>query len=386
MKTLIEPHGGTLIQRRLTGTAREEALEHARSLRWLYPGDDALMDAEKIAVGAFSPLEGFMGQADLEEVLKSMHLASGVAWTLPILLLVDEETAADLREGETVVLAQRDDYPVALMEIQEKYRINPQKVAQGTFGTTDENHPGVAKLYAAGTWALAGPVMLLNLVDHPWRHLELLPIETRAEFQKRGWHRVVAFQTRNAPHRAHEYLQRVGLEVADGLLVHPILGSKKKGDYDNETILRAYHALIDNYFPKDRVFIAGLAIQMRYAGPREAVFHAIVRKNYGASMFMVGRDHAGVGNYYDPFAAQRIFEEFEDHEIGVEIIRFGNVFYCHACGSMASDKTCGHGPEHRVAISMTRVRDMLKRGETPPPEMVRPEVAEVLKAFYRAQE
>ncbi len=385
MKGLVKPHGGKLVDRRLRGEELEQALEEVRSLKRIFPGLDVLMDAEKIAIGAFSPLEGFMSHRELKEVLETMHLPNGLVWSLPILFQVDDDTAIPIKEGERVGLWYDDQTPIAVMEVEEKFRLDKEWVAVKTFGTADEAHPGVARLLQGGDWALAGKILLLNPVPHPWREFELTPEETREAFQKRGWSTVVAFQTRNAPHRAHEYLQRVALEIADGLFVQPILGSKKPGDFDNETILKAYRALIDHYFPENRVFLGGLSTPMRYAGPKEAVFHAIVRKNYGASHFMVGRDHAGVGNYYDPFAAQQIFEEFEDGEIGVQIIKFGYVFYCYACGGMASDKTCGHTDDQRLKISMTKVREMLKRGETPPPEMVRPEVAEVLREFFRRQ-
>lgn len=385
MKGLVEPHGGKLVDRRLDGEDREQALEEVQNLKRLFPGVDILMDAEKIAIGAFSPLEGFMTHRELKEVLETMHLPTGWVWTLPVIFQVDDDTAIPIKEGERVGLWYDEHTPIAILEVEEKYRLDKEWVAEKTFGTVDEAHPGVAKVLQGGDWALAGKIDLIHPVPHPWRDFEFTPQETREIFQKRGWTTVVAFQTRNAPHRAHEYLQRVALEIADGLFVQPILGSKKPGDFDNETIINAYKALIQNYFPENRVFLGGLSTPMRYAGPKEAVFHAIVRKNYGASHFMVGRDHAGVGNYYDPFAAQQIFEEFEDHEIGVQIIKFGYVFYCHACGGLASDKTCGHTDEQRLKISMTKVREMLKRGETPPPEMVRPEVAEVLKEFFHRQ-
>lgn len=382
MRRLIEPHGGRLINQVLKGREREDALDRVKKLKRVYPGLDVLMDAEKIAIGAFSPLTGFMNHQDLKEVLNTMHLSNGIVWSLPIILQVDDDTVNPIKEGEGIGLWQDGDTPIAILQVEEKYRLNKEEVVQNTFGTTDVNHPGVRRILEGGDWALAGEVYLISFVKHPWRKLEYTPEQTREEFEKRGWKRVVAFQTRNAPHRAHEYLQRIALEIADGLFIQPILGSKKPGDYDNETILKAYHALVENYFPKERVFLGGLSTPMRYAGPREAVFHAIVRKNYGASHFMVGRDHAGVGDYYSPFAAQEIFDEFEPGEVGVEIIRFSNVFYCKACGGMASDKSCGHNDDNRIKVSMTKVREMLKGGKSPPPEMVRPEVGEVLRDFF----
>lgn len=375
-RRLIGPHGGRLVNRVLNEGEKEQTLGRSEHLRHIPVGLDTLLDAEKIAIGAFSPLEGFMTEEELGSVAQTMRLPDGTVWPLPVFLPMSRGIALKVEVGEEVVLADSEGRAIALMEISGSYELDREAIARSVFGTVDSAHPGVRRLYESGNWAVSGKVSLLNRPERPFRGLELDPKDTRRIFIQRGWRKVVGFQTRNAPHRAHEYVQRVALEIGDGLFIHPIFGDKKVGDFSNDSIVRGYLALMENYYPKDRVLFSGLSTAMRYAGPKEAVFHALVRKNYGCSHFLVGRDHAGVGNYYDPYAAHWIFDQIDD--IGVEIIKLQNLFYCKRCDSMASDKSCGHQPKDRVYIGMTKVRELLGKGEYPPMEMIRPEVAEVL--------
>jgi sulfate adenylyltransferase len=336
-------------------------------------------DLEMIVVGAFSPLEGFMGEADYWSVLHTMRLATGVPWTLPIALAVDRGIGDGLRVGDEIALATESDTPVAILALSEKYEYDKREEARLVYGTEDEQHPGVAALYAQGDTLLAGNVTAFALERAaPFASLRLAPAETRRIFQARGWRRIVGFQTRNPIHRAHEYLQKCALEMADGLLIHPLVGETKGDDVSSEVRLRCYHALIERYYPAERVLLAAWPAAMRYAGPREAIFHALVRKNYGCTHFIVGRDHAGVGNYYGPFDAHHIFDQFEPEELGITPLFFDNAFYCRECGSMATAKTCPHEEAQRITLSGTRVREMLARGEAPPEEFTRPEVAQIL--------
>jgi len=298
-----------------------------------------------------------------------------LVWSIPIILQVDDPS--DLKIGEKVLLVDKtDNNPVAVMDISDIYRLNKKEIANTVFGTLDENHPGVKRLFSKGDYSIGGKIKLLNRPSFPNKEYELDPEETREIFREKGWKTVVAFQTRNAPHRAHEYLHRLGMEIADGLFIHPIIGLKKEGDFDSSVILKAYQILINSYYPHRKVLLAGLSTSMRYAGPREAVFHAIVRKNYGCTHFMVGRDHAGVGDYYDPFAAHKIFDEIPD--IGIKIIKFYNVFHCERCGGIVSENTCSHPEEMITKISMTKIRKALSEGKRPPSKMLREEVADFL--------
>lgn len=341
---------------------------------------DTLLDLENLASGAFAPLKGFMGPEALESVAFRLCLPSGEVWSLPILL--QQREPPRLKVGDRAWIQDAQGRIFGWIDVEAVYPVDLPRIARAVYGTDREEHPGVRRFYERGPWAVAGPVGLLRPVDHPYREWALWPEEVKARIAERGWRTVVAFQTRNPPHRAHEYLQRLGLELADGLLIHPILGSKKADDFDTSFILRAYQALIDEgFYPPGRVLLAGLATWMRYAGPREAVFHALVRRNFGCTHFLVGRDHAGVGRFYDPYAAHRIFDELPG-PIGIQIIRVGEVFYCSACEGMASERTCAHPPERRVHISMTRLRQWLAEGRELPREMIRPEVAMVLRRQY----
>jgi len=320
-----------------------------------------------------------MARADYEQVVGEMRLASGLPWSIPVTLSVSEVEAAQPRIGEELAMVDEHGELRGFLELQEKFPYDKRREASEVYRTTDEAHPGVRALHAQGEVLLAGPVRLLEPPQYPaYDPYHLTPEQTRQAFQDRGWRTVVGFQTRNPVHRAHEYIQKCALEVVDGLLLHPLVGETKEDDIPAETRLRCYEVLLDGYYPKDRVILSVLPAAMRYAGPREAIFHAIIRKNYGCTHFIVGRDHAGVGNYYGTFDAHRIFQHFVPDELGVSPLFFDHAFYCRRCQGMATTKTCPHGQEERVSLSGTRVREMLQRIELPPPEYSRREVAEIL--------
>jgi len=363
---LIAPHGGELVDR--TG-ARPDDLD---SLETLTVTSRELSDLDMLACGALSPLSGFIGREDYESVLEHMRLANGLPWALPVCLAVDEAPRSD-----RVALAEH-----AVLEVEEVFEYDKEREAQQAFGTTDAKHPGVERLYAQKPLYLAGRVTVFERAEPPFPELALDPAETRAELAQRGWKRVVGFQTRNPIHRAHEYLTKVALETVDGLLIHPLVGDTKSDDVPAKTRVECYRVLLDGYYPADRVVLSAFPAAMRYAGPREAIWHAICRKNYGCSHFIVGRDHAGVGDYYGTYDAQLIFDEFEPHELDIEPMFFEHAFYCRACGSMATPKTCPHDAAQHVFLSGTKVRELLAAGEPPPVEFTRPEVAEVLIEAY----
>jgi sulfate adenylyltransferase len=370
---LIAPHGGVLVDR--TGD-RPEGVEELERLELT---SRELSDLEMLANGALSPLEGFMSPEDYGRVLEEMRLASGLVWALPVCLAVDAAP-----RGERVALADPTGCPVAVLDVEEVYEYDKEREAQQAFRTTDAAHPGVARLYGQKPLYLAGRVTVFEPREPEFPELAKSPAETRAAFAERGWKRVVGFQTRNPIHRAHEYLTKVALETVDGLLVHPLVGDTKSDDVPAATRVECYRVLLDSYYPPDRVLLSAFPAAMRYAGPREAVWHAICRKNYGCSHFIVGRDHAGVGDYYGTYEAQLIFDDFDPHELDVEPLFFEHSFYCRACGSMASAKTCPHAAEQHVFLSGTKVRELLAAGEVPPEEFTRHEVAEVLIEAYRS--
>jgi len=382
---LIRPHGGRLINREVRGAERERLLQKAPPMETIHLNAREISDLEMIAVGAFSPLEGFMTRADYESVRDRNHLVNGLPWTIPITLSIKEKNGHRYKEGEDVALYDEEDHLLGVLHLQEKFRYDKEREAQQVFRTTDPAHPGVKSLYEQGDWLLGGPITLINRpngVKFPQYRLD--PAQTRAEFERRGWKRVVAFQTRNPIHRAHEYIQKCALETVDGLLIHPLVGETKSDDVPADVRMKCYEVIIESYYPKERTLLSVFPANMRYAGPREAVFHAIVRKNYGCSHFIVGRDHAGVGNYYGTYDAHYIFDEFDLEELGIVPMFFDHTFFCNRCGSMASTKTCPHNSSDHVFLSGTKVREMLGRGELPPAEFTRPEVAQVLIAAYKA--
>ena len=368
---LIHPHGGTLVDR--TGD------RPGGSLPQVTLTSRELSDLDMLAVGALSPLEGFMGREDYESVVENMRLANGLPWALPVCLAVDEAPS-----GDVVELADEAGTAYATLEVEEVFDYDKEREAERCFRTAEDEHPGVARLYAQKPKYLAGRVTVFNRATPTFPELALDPAETRARFAERGWKRVVGFQTRNPIHRANEYLTKTALETVDGLLIHPLVGDTKGDDVPAATRVACYDVLVRNYYPADRVQVAAFPAAMRYAGPREAVWHAICRKNYGCSHFIVGRDHAGVGSYYGTYDAQLIFDEFEPHELDIEPMFFEHSFWCKVCGSMASAKTCPHGGDDHVFLSGTKVREMLGNGEMPPVEFSRPEVAKVLIEAYKS--
>ena len=377
---LIPPHGGSLVDRVATGDEALALAGKARSLPRLALSVRSLSDLEMIAVGAFSPLAGFMARRDYESVVKEMHLAGGLAWSLPITVSAGREEARGL-EGKQVALTDEAGEALAVIDVAEAFDYDKQREARLVYRTEEEAHPGVAALYAQSEVLLGGPVRLFKRQQHgDFLQHRRDPKETRAAFAQRGWKTVVGFQTRNPVHRAHEYIQKCALETVDALLLHPLVGATKDDDIPAAVRMACYEALLEGYYPNDRVLLSVLPAAMRYAGPREAIFHALVRKNYGCSHFIVGRDHAGVGSYYGTYDAQRIFGEFRPEELGITPMFFENSFYCRACGSMGTAKTCPHGDDEHVSLSGTRVRQLLAQGEMPPPEFSRPEVARILIA------
>ncbi|MHB1844544.1 MAG: sulfate adenylyltransferase [Deltaproteobacteria bacterium] len=379
------PHGGCLVERL---TTRERANELTRELS-ARPGlalsPREASDVELLAVGALSPLTGFLGEADYRSVVARGRLASGLPWSLPV-TLAPQGSAVGFAPGDIVPLRDPAGALLAALHLSEIYRVDPAEEARLVFRTESTEHPGVAPLLAAGNVRLAGEVEVLRLPEPGIdAGLRLTPRETRAAFASRGWKSVVAFQTRNPVHRAHEYLQKIALEQVDGLLLHPLVGATKGDDVPAEVRLRCYRVLLDKYYPKERVLLATFPAAMRYAGPREAIWHALIRKNYGCSHFIVGRDHAGVGSFYGSYDAQRLFDEYEPAELGITPLKFENSFFCRACGQMASSRSCPHPAEAHVALSGTKVRELLEGGQLPPPEFSRPEVAQVLIEAYRAK-
>jgi sulfate adenylyltransferase len=373
------PHGGQLVDRRLDA---EEAAELGSSgLPWLRLSAAEAADLRALATGAYSPLWGFMGAKQHQSVTESMRLPDGTLWPIPVCLGVPEDLRLD---GGRVLLGGPDGELAGVLEVEEVFPRDRHAEAELVYGTTDPAHPGVARVLAAPALAVAGPVQaLVAPLAGPVGARALTPIQTRAAFAERGWETVVGFQTRNPVHRAHEYLMKCALEMVDGLLLHPLVGPTKEGDVPAEVRMRAYEAVL-GYFPGERVLLGALVAPMRYAGPREAVLHALVRKNYGCTHFIVGRDHAGVGAYYGTFQAQELLASLPEEELGITPLRFDNAFWCRRCLAMATGKTCPHPPADHVALSGTQVRAMLAAGQLPPAEFSRPEVAQLLIDAYRS--
>lgn len=379
----IAPHGGELINRIVTGAQREEFLSKAEFLPRVQLDERAVSDLQLIAIGGFSPLTGFMGKADYDRVVEEMHLANGLPWAIPVTLSVTEEVAAPLQEGSLVRLDDSTGRYIGVLQLTEKYTYDKAREAVKVYRTDEEKHPGVAVVYAQGNVNLAGEVWLLERDPHPlFPSYQIDPAVSRAAFREKGWKTVVGFQTRNPIHRAHEYIIKCALETVDGLFLHPLVGATKEDDISADIRMRCYEIMLEHYFPNDRVILAINPAAMRYAGPREAIFHALVRKNYGCTHFIVGRDHAGVGDYYGTYDAQYIFDEFEPGTLGIQPLKFEHAFYCTRTQGMATTKTSPSLPEERIHLSGTKVREMLRRGELPPPEFSRPEVAaELAKAM-----
>jgi sulfate adenylyltransferase len=378
MAETIPAHGGELIDLTLTGPEAEALIEEAEHHPKVEVGARETADLEMLATGAMSPLTGFMGEKDYRSVIEEMRLSSGLVWSIPITLSVDDEGMKRIGRSDavTLTLAGRT---AAVLRAEQVYRRDRELEAQSVFRTVDPAHPGVAALQRAGDWLVGGPLQVVALPEHDaFLEHRRTPAETRRAFAERGWRRVVGFQTRNPVHRAHEYIQKCALEIVDGLLLHPLVGETKSDDVPADVRMRCYQVLLEHYYPLDRVLLSVFPAAMRYAGPKEAIFHAIVRKNYGCTHFIVGRDHAGVGTFYGTFDAQKIFDELEPDDLGITPLFFDHSFWCHRCEGMATAKICPHGDEDRLTLSGTRVREMLRAGERPPPEFSRPEVADVL--------
>ena len=376
---LIAPHGGKLVDRLATPEEKQDFLSKADSLPKVQLDQRATSDLVMIAIGGFSPINGFMGQNDYLGVVKEMRLASGVPWSVPVTLSVTSEVAEPLNIGSLIRLDDPDGKFIGVLQLTEKYSYDKKLEAENVYRTDEDKHPGVKVIYDQGDINLAGPVWLLERSDHPqFPNYQIDPAASRAMFQEKGWKTVVGFQTRNPIHRAHEYIIKCALEIVDGLFLHPLVGATKSDDIPADVRMRCYEIMMENYFPQERVVLAINPSAMRYAGPREAIFHALIRKNYGCTHFIVGRDHAGVGDYYGTYDAQEIFGEFDPEELGITPLKFEHAFYCTRTEQMATAKTSPANKEERIHLSGTKVRAMLREGKTPPPQFSRPKVAEEL--------
>lgn len=374
-----QPHGNHLVRRFITEQEKNSILSNEQGYQSIPIDDELVKDVKNICRGVFSPIDGFVNSEDLESILMSSRLKKGTVWPIPLLLSIDRGVAERIHGNDRVMLRDQLNQPIAMMTIEEKYEYNPETIAEKIFGTRDPKHPGVSETLNHKPVFLAGPVDLLDDSKEPFGPFNLDPVETRILFAEKGFETVTGFQTRNPSHRGHEYLQRCSLEITDGLFINPVIGKKKEGDFKDEVILAAYCALVQRYFPKSRVVLSILPLRMRYAGPKEAIFHAIIRKNFGCTHFVVGRDHAGVGSFYGPFDAQRIFETIPD--LGITILKFDNSFFCRVCDGIATSKTCGHRDEHRVYPSGTDIRKLLLARKSVPRELMRKDIVDAILSF-----
>jgi sulfate adenylyltransferase len=367
-----KPHGGSLVNR--------SSNTDSAGLSSIPINADLANDVENIADGIFSPLEGFLSQQDFESVVEKGRLANDTPWTIPIVLDVDESTASKIKQAGTVLLQNPEGLDVAILNVEETYTFDKEKVEKGVYGTTDSSHPGVAKTAAMNDFLVGGKIDYIKRPEKTEiRKYRMTPLETREAFSNAGWKKIVAFQTRNPPHVAHEILQKTSITTRDGVFVNPLIGKKKSGDFKDDVIIKSYEAMIENYYPENRCKLGTLHTEMRYAGPKEAIHHAIMRQNYGCTHIIIGRDHAGVGKFYDPFAAQKIFDDYPDLEISP--IFFPAFFYCRKCLTFTNPKVCPHDPESREQISGTKMRSMIQEGKPPSEFILRPEVAKIILAY-----
>ena len=372
-------HGGKLVNQVATSNRLEALLKEVNELPMVELSYESAVDVESIAHGVYSPLEGFMNNEAYRSVLDEMRLPNDLPWTIPIVLDVSREAVKDVKAGDTIALSAPGNVPLAVMHVEDIYGFDKQEYSEKVFRTTDPKHPGVARVHQLKDLLIGGQIEMFKDVENPFEHYTLSPAETRVLFKEKGWRTIVGFQTRNAPHIGHEYIQKSALAFIDGVFVNPVIGRKKQGDFKDEVIVEAYKSLIDNYYQKDTAVMSILRYEMKYAGPREAILHAIIRKNFGCTHFAVGRDHAGVGNYYGPYDAQEIFKEFPD--LGVTPVFFREFFYCKRCVAIVNERICPHTGQDRVGFSGTKMRDMIVQGLRPPSEIMRPEVADAILKF-----
>ncbi|MBW1691173.1 MAG: sulfate adenylyltransferase [Deltaproteobacteria bacterium] len=385
MSNLVPAHGGKLSPRLVKNEELAGERKRAAELPKIRMTSRETSDLIMIGIGAFSPLGGFMGREDWEGICRELRMANGIFWPIPITLSVSKDKASRLKEGSEVALIDGESKElVGTMRVEEKYSIDKAYECREVFRTDDPRHPGVAKVMAQGECNLAGPVKVFSELHYPHRFPDLYarPEETRALFEERGWQTIAALQLRNPMHRSHEYIAKIALEVSDGLFIHQLVGKLKEGDIPAELRVRCVKAVVDHYFPEERVVTKVYPMEMRYAGPREALLHAIFRQNYGASHMIIGRDHAGVGSYYGPFDAQRIFHEIPEDALDIQMLPIDWTFYCYKCKAMASSKTCPHSRNDRLLLSGTLLREMLTKGDPIPEEFSRPEVLAILREHY----
>jgi sulfate adenylyltransferase len=376
---MIEPHGGTLINKELPKFEKERILKEIDEFNKISVSSETVKVIKNISFGVFSPLEGFMNENDYHYVLDTMYLENNLAWSFPITLDASTEELKNLKPDDKIILTNEKGIVIALMTIESIYDYDKKEYAEKTYGTLDNKHPGVSGVFNYKEKLVGGEIFLIKEPEATFPDLDLKPIETRVLFKEKGWDRVVAFQTRNPPHLGHEYVQKAGLTYVDGLFINPVIGKKKKGDFLDEVIIESYKELIKEYYPKDRVVLSTFETEMRYAGPKEAIFHAIARKNYGCDHIIIGRDHAGVGDYYGPYEAHKIFDQFPD--LGIEPIKFRSFSKCSKCGSVVNDKICPHPPEFQNYFAGREIRAALQEGKPPNPEVMRPEVAKVILKY-----
>ena len=378
---MIKPHGDTLINKELPKFEKERIKREINEFENIKVRPETLKVIKNISFGVFSPLGGFMNENDYHYVLDTMYLESNIAWPIPVTLDVSEDEIKNIDVDEKIILTDDSATPIALMSVETIFDYDKKQYAEKTYGTLDQNHPGVNSVFKYKKKLIGGEIFLISEPKSSFPDFDLKPIETRVLFKEKGWDRVVAFQTRNPPHIGHEYVQKAGLTYVDGLFINPVIGKKKSGDFLDEVIIESYLALIKEYYPKDRVVLSTFETEMRYAGPKEAIFHAIARKNFGCDHIIIGRDHAGVGDYYGPYDAHFIFDQFPD--LGIEPIKFRSFSKCSKCDSVVNDKICPHPPELQNFFASREIRAALQAGIPPDSEVMRPEVAKVILKYNK---